>query len=80
MNPVPIHSTTPPDINCRIETLRESPDAVSAENGYYPRQSTCHTAQRATPGPFVRNKEEELALRIAAFRESPYSPDISWMC
>ena len=80
MKPVHRHSTTLTEFSCRIEVLMETPDAVSAEHGYYPRQSSCRPVQLPAPAPFFRDKDEELALRIDAFRESPYLPDISWMC
>jgi len=80
MKPVHRHSTTLTEFDCRIEVLMETPDAVSAENEFYPRQSAHHSVQQAAPAPLLRDKDEELALRIEAFRESPYSPDISWMC
>ena len=79
MKPICMPSTTLPELDCKIEVLIETPDAVSAEKAFYPQQSANCPIQRAAPVPFFRDKEEELALRIEAFRQSPLMPGFSWM-
>lgn len=67
------------EFDCKLEVLMEMPNAVSAEDGFFPRRSTDHPIQKAAPAAFLRDKDEELALRIEAFRESPRLPGISWV-
>lgn len=68
------------EFDSKIEVLMQMPDAVSAEDAFFPRESAQCPIQRTTPARFIRDKNEELALRIEAFRQSPYVPDIAWMC
>lgn len=80
MKPMCMPYTALLEFDCKIEVLMQTPDAVSAENGYFPRQSAQCRVQWTTPERFVRDKDEELALQIEAFRQSPYVPDVAWMC
>ncbi len=80
MKPVHIHSTIQTEFDCRIEVLMQTPDAVSAEKGFYARKSGFCEVQPTAPAQFFQDKDKELALRVEAMRESPYLPDISWMC
>ncbi len=80
MKPFCLPSKSLKEFDCKIEVLMEMPNAISAENGFYPRQSTFRPVQLAAPAPFYRDMSEELALRVEAMRESPYLPDIAWMC
>ena len=79
MKPICMPSTTLLEFDCRIEVLMQTPDAVSAEDGFYPRRNADCRMQRSAPAPFFRDQDEELALRIEAFRQSPHVPGISWM-
>ena len=79
MKPTGMPSTTRLEFDCKIAVLIETPDAVSAEDGFYPRRSADCPIRHAAPVPFVRDKDEEQALRIEAYRQSPRLPNISWM-
>ena len=68
------------EFDCKIEVLMEMPNAISAESAFYARKSGACQVQLPAPAPYYRDRSEELALRVEALRESPYAPDIAWMC
>ena len=78
MKPMCMPSKTTLEFDRKIAVLMETPNVVSPEDGFYPRRNADCPIQRTAPAPFLRDKDEELALRIEAFRQSPHLPGISW--
>ena len=79
MKPICTPSTTLLEFDCKIAVLIETPNATSAEDGYYARHSADYAIERAAPAAFRRDKDEEQTMRIEALRQSPCLPGISWM-
>ena len=79
MKPMCMPSTKLFEFDCKIEVLLQTPDSISAENAFYPRQSACGPLQAAAQARYFRDKDEELALCIEAFQQSPRLPSV-WLC
>lgn len=79
MKPMCMPSTKLFEFDCKIEVLLQTPDSISAENAFYPRQSACFPYQQTAQAPYFRDQDEELALRIEAFQHSPRLPSV-WLC
>lgn len=72
-------STAPVELDCKIAVLMETPNVVSAEDGYYPRHSVEHAVEQAAFAPFLIDKNEQRALWIEVLLQCPNRPGISWM-
>jgi hypothetical protein len=79
MKPMYTPSTMLIEFGRKIAVLIETPNATSAEDGYYARHSGDCAIKRTAPTAFRRDKDEEQTLRIEVLRQSPCLPGLSWM-